>query len=51
MGGASRREILSIKPETFFCAVFETSVKSPRSLLARKCGEGLHKGRGLSRRT
>jgi hypothetical protein len=27
MGGASRREILSIKPETFFCAVFETAVK------------------------
>ena len=29
MGGASRREILSIKPETFFCAVFETAVKNP----------------------
>ena len=32
MGGASRREILSIKPETFLCAVFETVFKSPRSL-------------------
>ena len=31
MGGVSRRRILSIRPETFFCAVFETSVKSPRS--------------------
>jgi hypothetical protein len=28
MGGASRREILSIKPETFFCAVSETSLKA-----------------------
>ena len=36
MGGVSRREILSIKPETFFCAVFETSLKVPRSL-SRKC--------------
>jgi hypothetical protein len=32
IGGASRREILSIKPETFLCAVFETVFKSPRSL-------------------
>src|SRR3712207_8318439 len=31
MGGVSRRRILSIRPETFFCAVLETSVKSPRS--------------------
>ena len=35
MGGVSRREILSIRPETFFCAVFETSVKSPRSLACK----------------
>jgi hypothetical protein len=28
MGGASRREILSIKPETFFCAMFETLFNS-----------------------
>jgi len=33
MGGASRRRIPSIRPETFFCAVFETFVKSPRSLV------------------
>jgi hypothetical protein len=39
MGGVSRREILSIKPETFFCAVFETSLKAPRSL-SRKCVQG-----------
>ena len=32
IGGASRREILSIKPETLLCAVFETVFKSPRSL-------------------
>ena len=37
MGGVSRRAILSIRPETFFRAVFETSLKSPRSLLACKC--------------
>jgi hypothetical protein len=36
MGGVSRREILSIKPETFLSAVSETSLKSPRSLV-RKC--------------
>jgi hypothetical protein len=36
MGGVSRREILSIKPETFFRAVSETSLKIPRSLF-RKC--------------
>jgi hypothetical protein len=35
MGGVSRREILSIKPETFFCAAFETSLKSPRSLACK----------------
>jgi hypothetical protein len=35
MGGVSRREILSIKPETFFCAVFETSVTSSRSLACK----------------
>src|ERR687896_2510513 len=35
MGGVSRREILSIRPETFFCAVFETSVKSRRSLACK----------------
>jgi hypothetical protein len=31
MGGASRREILSIKPETFLCTVFEIFLNSPRS--------------------
>ena len=36
MGGVSRREILSIKPETFFRAVSETSLNVPRSL-SRKC--------------
>ena len=39
MGGASRRAILSIKPETFFRAVSETSLKIPRSL-SRKCVKG-----------
>jgi hypothetical protein len=39
MGGVSRRAILSIKPETFFRAVFETSLKSSRSL-ACKCVQG-----------
>jgi len=31
IGGASRREILSIKPETFLCAVLETLFNNPRS--------------------
>jgi hypothetical protein len=35
MGGVSRRAILSIKPETFFRAVSETSLKTPRSLACR----------------
>ena len=39
MGGVSRRAILSIKPETFFRAVFGTSLKIPRSL-SRKCVKG-----------
>ena len=39
MGGVSRRAILSIKPETFFRAVFETSLKVPRSL-SRRCVKG-----------
>src|SRR5918998_2776556 len=39
MGGVSRRAILSIKPETFFRAAFETSLKVPRSL-SRKCVKG-----------
>ncbi len=50
MGGVSRRAILSIKPETFFRAVFETSLKSPRSL-ACKCVQGYTPLEGLSRRT
>ncbi len=50
MGGVSKRAILSIKPETFFCAVFETSLKSPRSL-ACKCVQGCTPLEGLSRRT
>jgi hypothetical protein len=45
MGGVSRREILSIKPETFFCADFETSLKVPRSL-SRKCVQGYTKVEG-----
>src|SRR5918997_690952 len=45
MGGVSRRAILSIKPETFFRAVFETSLKSPRSL-ACKCVQGYTKVEG-----
>jgi hypothetical protein len=47
MGGVSRRAILSIKPETFFRAVFETSLKSPRSL-ACKCVKGYTLLEGLS---
>jgi hypothetical protein len=39
MGGVSRRAILSIKPETFFRAVLETSLKVPRSL-SRKWVKG-----------
>jgi len=40
MGGASRREILSIKPEILFLrAVSETSLKFPHSL-AHKWSEG-----------
>jgi hypothetical protein len=40
MGGASRREILSIKPEIFFFrAVSETSLNIPHSLDG-KLGEG-----------
>jgi hypothetical protein len=40
MGGASRREILSIKPEILFLrAVSETSLKFPHSL-ASKWSEG-----------
>ncbi len=50
MGGVSRRAILSIKPETFFRAVFETSLKSPRSL-ACKCVKGYTPLEGLSSRT
>ena len=46
MGGVSRRAILSIRPETFFFAVSETSLKVTRSL-ACKCIEGLHTGRGF----
>ena len=49
MGGVSRRAILSIKPETFFRAVFETSLKSPRSL-ACKCVQVYIPLEGLSRR-
>jgi hypothetical protein len=49
MGGVSRRAILSIKPETFFRAVSETSLKSPRSL-ACKCMKGYIPVEGLSRR-
>ncbi len=47
MGGVSRRAILSIKPETFFRAVFETSLKVPRSL-ACKCVKGMTPVEGLS---
>jgi hypothetical protein len=47
MGGVSRRAILSIKPETFFRAVSETSLKAPRSL-SRKCVKGYISGEGLS---
>ena len=41
MGGASRREILSIKPESFFCAVFETSLKAflTHSLVSKVKGD------------
>ena len=40
MGGASRRGILSIKPEILFLrAVLETSLNVPRSF-ARKCVKG-----------
>ncbi len=49
MGGVSRRAILSIKPETFFRAVSETSLKTPRSL-ACKCVKGYTLVEGLSRR-
>ena len=48
MGGVSRRAILSIKPETFFRAVLETSLKSPRSL-ACKFVQGYTPQEGLSR--
>src|SRR5215211_2104930 len=44
MGGASRREILSIKPETFFCAVFETSLNVPHSLVSRVKGDTMVEG-------
>ena len=47
MGGVSRRAILSIKPETFFRAVSETSLKIPRSLF-RKCMKGYIPVEGLS---
>ena len=50
MGGVSRRAILSIKPETFFRAVSETSLKIPRSLSC-KCVKGYTPLKGLSRRT
>jgi hypothetical protein len=50
MGGVSRRAILSIKPETFFRAVFETWLKIPRSL-SRKCVKGYTPVEALSRRT
>jgi hypothetical protein len=46
MGGVSRRAILSIKPETFFRAVSETSLKAPRSL-SQQVREGLHIERGF----
>jgi hypothetical protein len=39
MGGVSKRAILSIKPETFFRAVSETSLKTSRSLACR-CVKG-----------
>ena len=48
MGGVSRRAILSIKPETFFRAAFETSLKISRSL-ACKCVKGMTRVEGLSR--
>jgi hypothetical protein len=48
MGGVSRRAILSIKPETFFRAVSETSLKITRSL-ACKCVKGMTPVEGLSR--
>ena len=44
IGGASRREILSIKPETFLCAVFVTFLKAILARIARKWPEGLHNG-------
>jgi hypothetical protein len=50
MGGVSRRAILSIKPETFFRAVSETSLKTPRSL-ASKCVKGYTLVEGLSRQS
>ena len=46
IGGVSRRAILSIRPETFFRAVSETSVKLPRSL-SHRLFEDLHTGRGF----
>ena len=49
MGGVSRRAILSIRPETFFRAAFETSLKITRSL-ACKCMKGYTPVEGLSRR-
>ena len=50
MGGVSRREILSIRPETFFRAVSGTSLKIPHSL-SRKCVKGYTPVEDLSRRT
>jgi hypothetical protein len=50
MGGVSRRVVPRPAPETSLCSASETPDKSP-SLTRLQVRAGLHKGRGLSRRT
>src|SRR5215203_4431760 len=50
MGGVSRRAASSLAPEISICLPSETPNKGP-SLTRLQVRAGLHKGRGLSRRT